>query len=128
MLTLTSWLTTHGPWCSQHQCNRRKQLGHTLTVAAGVLDVFEKKLRQLNPNLPTITYEFKDFAAYIDAIVSSLALGWSAGTTIHPPLQMPPDLTWPCHTTAAAIKTLPHHHDLLQLAYSSADNASPAAA
>jgi hypothetical protein len=39
--------------------------------APGVLDVFEKKLRQLNPNLVTITYEFSDFAAYVDAIVSA---------------------------------------------------------
>jgi hypothetical protein len=44
-----------------------------------VLDVFEKKLRQLNPNLVSITYEFKDFAAYVDAIVSAIA-GQPAGT------------------------------------------------
>ena len=46
----------------------------TNSVFAGVCKDFERKLRNLNPHMPTITYEIGDLYGYIDDMVDISAL------------------------------------------------------
>lgn len=86
-------------------------------VPPGVLDVFEKKLRQLNPNLPTITYEFKDFAAYIDAIVSSQkAMSIQAPYAPWAPSPAPSSGAHITAAVAAGLLLICPHRDLIRAA------------
>jgi hypothetical protein len=87
-----------------------------LLVPPGVLDVFEKKLRQLNPNLPTITYEFKDFAAYIDAIVSSQEAMSIQASSCTPMLQLLHPHLCSNHSSSSVTAADVPCHDLMRAA------------
>jgi hypothetical protein len=51
----------------------------------GVIKLYEQKLKQLNPNLKTITYDISDLFNFIDAIGDISALVFSPETSQYVP-------------------------------------------
>mmetsp|Transcript_6847 Transcript_6847/g.17508 ORF Transcript_6847/g.17508 Transcript_6847/m.17508 type:complete len:105 (-) Transcript_6847:699-1013(-) len=69
-----------------HQGSRTYMDYETLTSAVdGVCQMFEQKLKELNPNLPNITYEVSDLFRYVDSLVDMSALVYDPKTMAYQP-------------------------------------------
>ena len=50
-----------------------------VAVHAGIVAMFERRLKELNPALPTISYDIADLYAYLDTFHDFTALMYGAG-------------------------------------------------
>eukprot|EP00891_Asterochloris_glomerata_P004564 jgi/Astpho2/4564/Aster-00146 len=67
--------------------NSRTYLDYNSVEAAmdGLCRDFEKQLKRLNPNLPSITYDVQDLFLYIDNMPDMSALVYDQGVTAYIP-------------------------------------------